>query len=88
METFVALKLRIDTWRWADVPFYVRTGKCLPITATQVVVTLKKPPLPLFEAAGEMPRNYFRLRLSPEVVIGAGALVKRSGEEMRGEPSS
>ncbi|MGD0501870.1 MAG: glucose-6-phosphate dehydrogenase [Steroidobacteraceae bacterium] len=86
VETFVALKLHIDTWRWADVPFYVRTGKCLPITATQVVVTLKKPPLPLFEASGAMPRNYFRLRLSPEVVIGAGALVKRSGEEMHGEP--
>jgi glucose-6-phosphate 1-dehydrogenase len=86
VETFVALKLRIDTWRWADVPFYVRAGKCLPITATQVVVTLKKPPLPLFEAGGALPRNYFRLRLSPEVVIGAGALVKRSGEEMHGEP--
>jgi glucose-6-phosphate 1-dehydrogenase len=86
VETFVALKLHIDTWRWADVPFYVRTGKCLPITATQVVVTLKKPPLPLFDAGNTMPNNYFRLRLSPEVVIGAGALVKKSGEEMRGEP--
>jgi glucose-6-phosphate 1-dehydrogenase len=86
VETFVALKLRIDTWRWADVPFYVRAGKCLPITATQVIVTLKRPPLPLFDADGSMPRNYFRLRLSPEVVIGAGALVKRSGEDMRGEP--
>jgi glucose-6-phosphate 1-dehydrogenase len=86
VETFVALKLHIDTWRWADVPFYVRTGKCLPTTATEVVVTLKKPPLPLFDASGTMPCNYFRLRLSPEVVIGAGALVKQSGEEMRGEP--
>jgi glucose-6-phosphate 1-dehydrogenase len=86
VETFVALKLHIDTWRWADVPFYVRTGKSLPTTATQVVVTLKKPPLPLFDTSSNMPCNYFRLRLSPEVVIGAGALVKRSGEEMRGEP--
>jgi glucose-6-phosphate 1-dehydrogenase len=86
VETFVALKLHIDTWRWADVPFYVRTGKCLPITATQVVVTLKKPPLPLFDSGDVMANNYFRLRLSPEVVIGTGALVKRSGEEMRGEP--
>jgi glucose-6-phosphate 1-dehydrogenase len=86
VETFVALKLHIDTWRWADVPFYVRTGKCLPITATQVVVTLKKPPLPLFDSGEVMPNNYFRLRLSPEVVIGTGALVKKSGEEMRGEP--
>jgi glucose-6-phosphate 1-dehydrogenase len=86
VETFVALKLHIDTWRWADVPFYVRTGKYLPITATQVVVTLKCPPLPLFDGGEKLPNNYFRLRLSPEVVIGTGALVKRSGEEMRGEP--
>jgi glucose-6-phosphate 1-dehydrogenase len=86
VETFVALKLHIDTWRWADVPFYVRTGKCLPLTATQVVVTLKRPPLPLFEGSEALPNNYFRFRLSPEVVIGTGALVKRSGEEMRGEP--
>ncbi len=86
VETFAALKLKIDTWRWADVPFYIRAGKCLPITATQVVVTLKKPPLPLFDGSGALPRNYFRLRLSPEVVIGVGALVKRSGEELRGEP--
>jgi len=86
VETFVALKLHIDTWRWADVPFYIRAGKCLPITATQVVVTLKQPPLPVFDGGDTLPNNYFRLRLSPEVVISTGALVKRSGEEMRGEP--
>ena len=45
VETFAALRLHIDTWRWADVPFYIRTGKCLPITATEVIVTLKEPPL-------------------------------------------
>ena len=86
VETFVALKLHIDTWRWSDVPFYIRTGKSLPITATQVIVTLKRPPLAIFDAIDGMPNDYFRLRLSPEVVIGVGALVKRSGEEMRGEP--
>jgi len=86
VETFAALRLSIDTWRWADVPFYIRAGKCLPITATEVVVTLKKPPLAVFGAGDPTPRNYFRFRLSPEVVIGAGALVKRSGENMRGEP--
>ena len=86
VETFAALRLHIDTWRWADVPFYIRTGKCLPITATEVIVTLKGPPLAIFDASDTMPCNYFRLRLSPEVVIGAGALVKRNGEEMRGEP--
>jgi glucose-6-phosphate 1-dehydrogenase len=86
VETFAALRLHIDTWRWADVPFYIRAGKCLPLTATEVVVTLKGPPLAVFNSSDTMPCNYFRLRLSPEVVIGAGALVKRSGEEMRGEP--
>jgi len=86
VETFAALRLSIDTWRWAGVPFYIRAGKCLPFTTTEVRVTLREPPLAVFGRSEVMPRNYFRLRLSPEVVIGAGALVKRSGEEMRGEP--
>ena len=86
VETFAALRLHIDTWRWADVPFYIRAGKCLPISATEVVVNLKRPPLAIFDARTKMPTNYFRLRLSPEVVIGEGALVKRNGEDMRGEP--
>src|SRR5271168_3208749 len=86
VETFAALRLYIDSWRWAGVPFYIRTGKSLPITATEVRVTLKSPPLEVFGANDTMPCNYFRFRLSPEVVIGAGALVKRGGEEMRGEP--
>jgi glucose-6-phosphate 1-dehydrogenase len=85
VETFAALRLHIDTWRWAGVPFYIRAGKCLPVTATEVMVTLKAPPLPIFDSSEPMPCNYFRLRLSPEVLIGEGALVKRSGEDMRGE---
>ncbi len=86
IETFAALRLHIDTWRWSGVPFYIRTGKCLPLSATEVTVTLKRPPLAIFDSGAEMPANYFRLRLSPEVVISAGALVKRNGEQMRGEP--
>jgi glucose-6-phosphate 1-dehydrogenase len=86
VETFAALRLHIDTWRWAGVPFYIRAGKCLPISATEVRVTLKRPPLAIFDANDAMPENYFRLRLSPEVVISTGALVKRDGEDMRGEP--
>ena len=86
VETFAALRLHIDTWRWAGVPFYIRAGKCLPISATEVRITLKRPPLSLFDPSAEMPANYFRLRLSPEVVIAEGALVKRDGEDMRGEP--
>jgi glucose-6-phosphate 1-dehydrogenase len=86
VETFAALRLRIDTWRWADVPFYIRAGKNLPISATEVRVTLKRPPLAIFDPSDKMPANYFRLRLSPEVVIGEGALAKLNGEDMRGEP--
>src|ERR1700728_1048000 len=86
VETFAAVHLHIDTWRWAGVPFYIRAGKNLPITATEVRVTLKRPPLDIFDPSDKMPSNYFRLRLSPEVVIGEGALAKLNGEDMRGEP--
>jgi glucose-6-phosphate 1-dehydrogenase len=86
VETFAALCLHIDTWRWAGVPFYIRAGKCLPITATEVVVDLKSPPVAIFDEIGPAESNYFRFRLSPEVVISAGARVKRLGEEMMGEP--
>ena len=90
VETYAALKLEIDTWRWAGVPFYIRAGKRLPITSTQVMVDLKCPPLPIFDAdlpqaADPAHSNYFRFRLSPEVVIAAGARVKLPGEKMRGE---
>jgi glucose-6-phosphate 1-dehydrogenase len=85
VETFAALRLHIDTWRWAGVPFYIRAGKSLPISATEVVVNLKQPPLGIFAGADRV-TNYFRFRLSPEVVICTGALVKRNGEDMRGEP--
>jgi glucose-6-phosphate 1-dehydrogenase len=86
VETFVALRLFIDTWRWAGVPFYIRAGKNLPVTATEVRVTLKRPPLAIFDPSNQMPANFFRLRLSPEVIIGEGALAKLNGEDMRGEP--
>jgi glucose-6-phosphate 1-dehydrogenase len=86
IETFTALRLHIDTWRWADVPFYIRAGKCLPVTATEVRVTLKRPPLAIFAQHDPIPANYYRLRLSPEVVIGLGALVKKNGEDMHGDP--
>jgi len=87
VETFAALCLHIDTWRWEGVPFYIRAGKSLPITATEVIVTLKRPPLPIFGAASVADLNTFRFRLSPEVVISLAAHVKHPGEEMRGEPA-
>lgn len=85
VETFAALRLHIDTWRWAGVPFYIRTGKKLPITSTQVVVDLKRPPLPVFDDIPLSESNYFRFRLSPEVVISTGARVKKTGEGMEGQ---
>ena len=91
VETYAALRLEIDTWRWAGVPFYIRAGKRMPITATEVTVDLKPPPLSIFrddrDAGGHGPKhsNYFRFRLGPEVVIATGARVKRAGEAMRGE---
>jgi glucose-6-phosphate 1-dehydrogenase len=90
VETYAALKLEIDTWRWAGVPFYIRAGKRLPLTATEVVVKLKCPPLPIFDedvgSGGALPdSNHVRFRLGPEVVIAIGARVKRNGEVMRGE---
>jgi glucose-6-phosphate 1-dehydrogenase len=85
VETFAALCLHIDTWRWAGVPFYIRAGKRLPVTATEVMVNLKSPPLAIFDEARPAPANYFRFRLGPEVVIAAGTRVKRPGEEMQGK---
>ena len=86
VETFAALCLHIDTWRWADVPFYIRAGKNLPVTATEVMVDLKCPPLAIFDEIQPAHSNYFRFRLSPEVVISAGVRVKQIGEDMHGEP--
>ena len=85
VETFAALCLHIDTWRWAGVPFYIRAGKRLPVSATEVMVNLKAPPLAIFDEVESASPNYFRFRLGPEVVIAAGTQVKRPGEAMRGE---
>ncbi len=79
VETFAALRLEIDSWRWAGVPFFIRAGKKMPTTTTEVVVKLKRPPLSNL-APGE--GNYLRLRLSPEVLIALGAEVKVPGEAM------
>ena len=84
-ETFVALRTEIANWRWAGVPFYIRVGKNLAATATEVTVDLKCPPLAIFDDCEAAHSNHFRFRLSPQVVISAGARVKLPGEDMRGE---
>jgi glucose-6-phosphate 1-dehydrogenase len=78
VETFAAVRLHIDSWRWEDVPFFIRAGKCLPVTTTEVMVTLKRPPL---RKLGVGDTNYFRFRLGPDVIIAVGAQVKRPGEQ-------
>ncbi len=84
VETFAALRLEIDDWRWAGVPFYVRAGKCLPVTTTEVLVRLHRPPQALFGETAA-PTNHLRFRLSPQVQIALGARTKRPGEAMVGE---
>ncbi|MBA3540521.1 MAG: glucose-6-phosphate dehydrogenase, partial [Deltaproteobacteria bacterium] len=86
VETFAAVRLSIDSWRWAGVPFYVRAGKRLPITATEVIVELLPPPRsvfgePLSVLAGT---NYLRFRLGPDTTIALGMRSKRPGEVMVG----
>jgi glucose-6-phosphate 1-dehydrogenase len=83
METFAALRLKVDTWRWAGVPFVLRAGKCLPVTATEVLVKLKEPPLRRHADVN----NYFRFRLGPDLSLSLGARVKRPGPEMVSMPA-
>jgi glucose-6-phosphate 1-dehydrogenase len=85
VETFAAVRLSLDTWRWADVPFYIRSGKHLPVTTTEILVELKRPPQAVFEEGGLPQSNSFRFRLSPDVMISLGARAKVPGEAMRGE---
>jgi glucose-6-phosphate 1-dehydrogenase len=82
VQTFVAARLYIDSWRWEGVPFLVRAGKAMATTTTEVMVTLRRPPL-----SGLCPgeTNYVRFRLSPDVTIALGARVKRPGPEMVGD---
>jgi glucose-6-phosphate 1-dehydrogenase len=84
VETFAAVRLNIDSWRWDGVPFLIRAGKCLQTTTTEVLVTLQRPPLSKLSANET---NYVRFRLSPDVTIGIGARVKHPGEEMTSEPT-
>jgi glucose-6-phosphate 1-dehydrogenase len=84
VETFAALRLDVNNWRWQGVPFYLRAGKCLPVTCTEVVVRLRCPPN-VFPASETSP-NHMRMRISPDVTIALGMMVMSRGEGMRGEP--
>jgi glucose-6-phosphate 1-dehydrogenase len=86
VATYAALRLDVDSWRWEGVPFYVRAGKCLTATVTEVVVELKVPPQVVFTEATPSLGNYLRFRLNPQVAIALGARAKRPGEGMAGHP--
>jgi glucose-6-phosphate 1-dehydrogenase len=87
VETFCAVRLFIDSWRWEGVPWYLRSGKCLPETAAEVLVELKPPPARLFadSALPTGPGNYLRFRLSPNAAVALAARVKRPGKEFVGD---
>ena len=78
VETYVALRLEVGSWRWEGVPFFIRAGKCLPMTRTEVVVTLRRPPRIVPRA---LPANHVRFRLNPDFVIAVGANVRAPGEK-------
>jgi glucose-6-phosphate 1-dehydrogenase len=86
VPTFAALELNVESWRWAGVPFFIRAGKSLATTATEVLVELKSPPHVVFAEAAPAMDNYVRFRLGPDVAIALGASDKRPGEAMAGEP--
>jgi glucose-6-phosphate 1-dehydrogenase len=84
VETFAALRLEVDSWRWGGVPFYLRAGKNLPVTATEVVVDLRPPPTHVFGELGPEQPNYLRFRVGPDVAIALGAHAKKAGPTMQG----
>ena len=83
VETFFALKLKVNSWRWQGVPFFVRGGKCLPATRTEVVVKLRRPPSVV--EGFPLPGNHVRFRLSPDFSISLGANVKADGEVLQAQ---
>lgn len=87
VETFCALRLFIDSWRWQGVPWYLRSGKCLAVTATEVLVELKPPPQRLFDDSAPVNgrANYLRFRISPDTAVALAARVKRAGKEFIGD---
>jgi glucose-6-phosphate 1-dehydrogenase len=83
VETFAALRLQVDSWRWKGVPFYIRAGKNLPVTCTEVVARFRKPPTVIRDSA--LTQNYLRFRISPEITIAVGTTVMAPGEGMKCE---
>jgi glucose-6-phosphate 1-dehydrogenase len=84
VETFIAVKLEIESWRWAGVPIYVRAGKMLPVTCTEALVQFKRPPRETFGEIVPASSAHMRIRMNPDLTIGLGVRVKTPGERMVG----
>src|SRR5271163_2277357 len=84
VETFVAVKLFIETWRWAGMPIYIRAGKMLPVTATEILVEFKRPPIETFGEIVPSTSAHLRMRINPDISIAMGVRVKTPGERMIG----
>lgn len=84
-ETFAALKLEVNSWRWQGVPFYIRAGKRMPVTCTEILVRLRRPP-EVYRASHALEQNHIRLRISPDVAIAIGVMVLAPDKLMAGEP--
>jgi len=85
VETFAAVRLFIDNWRWQGVPIYLRAGKCMPMTATEVRVEFHRPPAVVFPNEQSLPHNYWRFLFSPRIEVGLNIQVKADGERMVGQ---
>jgi glucose-6-phosphate 1-dehydrogenase len=82
-ETFAAVQLEVDSWRWKGVPFYIRAGKNLPVTCTEVLARFRKPPAVISDSS--LVQNHLRFRISPEMTIAVGTTVLSPGDVLKGE---
>jgi glucose-6-phosphate 1-dehydrogenase len=85
-ETFVAVRTMADSWRWADVPILIRAGKCLPVTATEVMIRFRQPPHDVFELAPHTLSNGLRFRINPDAEVGLALVGKQPGGGWRPQP--
>jgi glucose-6-phosphate 1-dehydrogenase len=84
-ETFAALKLEVNSWRWQGVPFYIRAGKQMPVTCTEILVRLRRPP-DVYHSQAALEQNHIRIRISPDVAIAISMMVLTPGKETVGQP--
>ncbi|MBO0838724.1 MAG: glucose-6-phosphate dehydrogenase, partial [Actinobacteria bacterium] len=85
-ETYAAVRLAAQSWRWADVPIMIRAGKCLPVTATEVVFRFRRPPHDVFGVGAEAASNQLRVRIHPDEQVGIILVGKKPGPDLAPQP--